>query len=149
MPSETEKKLSDKELSARLNGKRILVVEDNDFNREIFYEMLSRVGVQVEEAENGLRAMEILQSKGPGYYDLVLMDVQMPIMDGYSATEKIRQLPDKDLARIPIIGLTANVFPEDRREALSRGMTEHLGKPVDYEELILTIGRVLEKAEKN
>lgn len=111
--------------------------------------MLSRVGVQVEEAENGLRAMEILQSKGPGYYDLVLMDVQMPIMDGYSATEKIRQLPDKDLARIPIIGLTANVFPEDRREALSRGMTEHLGKPVDYEELILTIGRVLEKAEKN
>lgn len=141
-------KSSDTEWSSKLKGKRILVVEDNDFNREIFFEMLTRVGVLVEEAENGLRAVEILQSKGAGYYDLVLMDVQMPIMDGYSATEKIRQLPDRELAQIPIVALTAKVFAEDKKEALSRGMTEHLGKPIDFEGLIPAICRVLERTSK-
>lgn len=134
---------------ARLKGKRILVAEDNDFNREILFEMLTNVGVEVEEAENGLRAVEILQKKGAGYFDLVLMDVRMPIMDGYSATEKIRQLPDKALAQIPIVALTANVFTEDKREALSRGMNDHLGKPIDFEELIPAIGKVLENVSRS
>ena len=112
-------------------GKRILLAEDNELNREIAMEILSNVGFEVDCAENGQIACARVRNSRPGYYDLVLMDVQMPVMDGYQATQAIRALSDPALARIPIIAMTANAFEEDRRAAFDAGMDGHLGKPID------------------
>ena len=117
-------------------GKRILVVEDNELNREIVKAVLEETGFEVEEAENGAVAVDKIKTAGALYYDVVLMDIQMPVMDGYMATKKIRNLEDSDLANIPIIALSANAFEEDRKASADAGMNGHLEKPVNVSELL-------------
>ncbi len=126
-----------------MEGKRILLVEDNDLNREIAREILGEAGLLVEEAEDGSIALDKLLEKGPGYYSLVLMDIQMPIMDGYTATRAIRSFEDKELANIPIIAMTANAFEEDKRKALEIGMNAHIAKPIDVNRLLGELERIL------
>ena len=126
-----------------LKGQRILLVEDNELNREIAGEILTEAGLVVEEAEDGSVAVDRLLEKGPGYYRLVLMDIQMPVMDGYAATRAIRSFENKALAGIPIIAMTANAFEEDRREALKAGMNEHVAKPINVKQSLDTMERVL------
>ncbi len=117
-------------------SKRILVVEDNALNREIACDVLKEFGFATEEAEDGDIAVEMVRKSKEGYYDLILMDIQMPRMDGYQATKEIRHLENKKLANIPIVALTANAFDEDRKNALSVGMNEHVAKPIDVPRLI-------------
>lgn len=126
-----------------LKGKRILLVEDNELNREIAQEILAESGFVVETAEDGSYAVEMVANSEPGYFDLILMDVQMPIMNGYEATKAIRKLHDPKLANIPIIAMTANAFNEDKREALASGMNDHTAKPIDMEQLFETLKKYL------
>ena len=124
-------------------GKRILLVEDNPMNREIATEYLQDFGFIVENAENGKEACDILEKSEAGYYDLVLMDIQMPVMNGYEATKAIRKFKNKEIANIPILAMTANAFEEDKRAALEAGMNGHLAKPVDINELKNILKKVL------
>ena len=124
------------------DGKRVLVVEDNDLNREIAYEILARAGFVVEEAVDGSEAVEIVKSRPEFYYDLVLMDIQMPIMDGYEATKAIRGLPRRDVTKLPILAMTANAFEEDKERALQNGMNGHIAKPVYIDVLYKTLQRI-------
>lgn len=126
-----------------IKGKRILLVEDNELNREIAREILGEAGLLVEEAEDGSVALDRLLEKGPGYYSLVLMDIQMPVMDGYTAAQAIRNFEDKELADIPIIAMTANAFEEDKRKALGMGMNAHVAKPIDVKQLLDAMERIL------
>ncbi len=126
-------------------GRHILLVEDNDLNREIAQEILSEAGFQVDEAENGSIALEKLHAAAPGYYDLILMDIQMPVMDGHEAARTIRALKDPALAATPIIAMTANAFEEDRQAALKAGMDHHLPKPLDVEQLFCLLSEILRK----
>ena len=119
--------------------RRILLVEDNELNREIAVALLSEYGFQVDTAEDGAEAVERVRNSRPGDYDLVLMDIQMPVMNGYEATEQIRALEDPALAKIRILAMTANAFDEDRKKALSCGMNGFLSKPIVIEELISTL----------
>ncbi len=112
-------------------------------NQEIAVELLSEEGFQVEVADNGQMAVEMLEKSDPGYYQLVLMDVQMPVLDGYGAARKIRSFGNKELASIPIFAMTANAFEEDKQEALHNGMNGHIAKPIDVKKLISTLDRVL------
>lgn len=114
---------------------RLLLVEDNELNREIAIELLSQTGVQIETAENGLRAVEAFEHSPEGYYDLIFMDIQMPVMNGYDAARKIRKLPRKDAESIWIVAMTANAFVEDIRLSKEAGMNEHCSKPVDADRL--------------
>ncbi|MDE5700451.1 MAG: response regulator [Lachnospiraceae bacterium] len=114
---------------------RLLLVEDNELNREIAIELLSQTGVQIETAENGLCAVEAFENSPEGYYDLIFMDIQMPVMNGYDAARKIRRLPRKDAESIWIIAMTANAFVEDIRLSKEAGMNEHCSKPVDADRL--------------
>lgn len=125
--------------------KKVLLVEDNELNREIASELLSGYGFIVDIAENGKVAVEKVESSDGETYDLVLMDIQMPIMNGYEATKAIRNLKDERLANIPVIAMTANAFGEDRKAALNSGMNEFLSKPIDLKELIATLKSVFEK----
>lgn len=120
-------------------GKRILLVEDNKVNRQIAHAILSDRKILLEDAENGEEAVEIYKNSQPGYYCAILMDVQMPIMNGYEATRAIRQLENKELAKIPIIAMTANAFEEDKKESLAAGMNAHILKPIDVDILINTL----------
>ncbi|MBP3520889.1 MAG: response regulator [Oscillospiraceae bacterium] len=122
---------------------RILLVEDNELNQEIAVAILEEAGFSVEVAENGQVAVEYLVNRGTGYYRLVLMDIQMPVMNGYQATETIRELGDRELASIPIIAMTANAFEEDKREALRHGMNGHIAKPIDVGVLLDTLDEIL------
>ncbi len=124
-------------------GKRILLVEDNMMNREISTEYLQDFGFLVENAENGKEACEMLKNSNPGFFDLVLMDIQMPIMNGYEATREIRKFENKELANIPILAMTANAFDEDKKAAKEAGMNGHLSKPIDIPELIKMLKEVL------
>lgn len=124
-------------------GKRILLVEDNDLNREIAVDMLEELGFLVEEATDGSIAVEKVRNAAPGYYDMILMDIQMPYMDGYYATHTIRMLPDEKISGIPIIAMTANAFDEDRQKALSAGMNGHLSKPINENQIIETLRQFL------
>ena len=117
-------------------GKCILLVEDNELNSEIAVEILSEYGFLVDTAENGAEAVEKVKNSKPGNYDLVLMDVQMPVMNGYEATKQIRALEDPALAGITILAMTTNAFDEDRKKALECGMNGFLSKPIIIEELI-------------
>ena len=119
-----------------LNGSRILLVDDVDINRLIVEEMLSDTGIAIDQAENGQSAVDIFQASPFGYYQLILMDVQMPLLDGYEATREIRSLPRSDAKSIPIVALTANAFKEDIEKAISSGMNAHLAKPIDIQELL-------------
>jgi two-component system sensor histidine kinase/response regulator len=127
------------ELHKELAGKRVLLVEDNELNREIAVELLEMQGLQVESAENGKSAVELFVRSAPGYYDVVLMDIQMPVMDGYEATAAIRALPRQDAVRIPILALTANAFVTDVGKAKNAGMNDHITKPINLEVLFATL----------
>ena len=135
-------------LLPELKGKRILVVEDNMINREIARELLEDEGFVIEEAEDGTIAVDMLESKEKGYYEFVLMDVQMPIMNGYTATRKIRSSDNVDIADIPIIAMTANAFSEDRKNAFDAGMNEHIAKPLDIDALIDVLNKVYKETHK-
>ena len=131
------------EKNADFKGKRILLVEDNELNREIAQEILQEYGFRVDPAENGAVAVEKVRTAASGSYDLVLMDVQMPIMDGYTATRQIRALDDPALAKIPILAMTANAFDEDRRNALESGMNGFLSKPIVIGDLVQELRKIL------
>ena len=124
-------------------GKHILLAEDNELNREIAVEILNAYGFEVDTAENGAVAVEKVSTAAPGQYDLVLMDVQMPIMDGYTATHRIRELENPALAGIPILAMTANAFDEDRRNALESGMNGFLSKPIVIADLVQEMRKIL------
>ena len=119
-----------------LNGKNILLAEDNDLNAEIAETILERVGLKIERVEDGIQCVNKVEKMPVGTYDMILMDIQMPKMDGYKATQEIRHLPDKDKACIPIIAMTASAFEEDKREAIASGMNGHIAKPIDVNELM-------------
>jgi CheY-like chemotaxis protein/nitrogen-specific signal transduction histidine kinase len=125
-----------------LHGKRLLLVEDNEFNREIAVDIISETGMEVDEAEDGSVAVNKLLEKGEGYYNAVLMDIQMPIMDGYAAARTIRSFENKKLANIPIIALSANAFEEDKQKSLDAGMNGHLSKPININELMETLSQI-------
>ena len=129
-------------------GMRALLVEDNMVNMEIAQMLLRQAGFLVETAENGKIALEMTAASGHGYYDVILMDIQMPVMDGYTATQAIRALPDAWLAGIPIIAMTANAFQEDIRKAEEVGMNGHISKPLDIPSMKATLQHVLKRASR-
>ena len=122
---------------------RILLAEDNELNQEIAQAILEEAGFTVEIAGNGQTTVEMLSKSQPGYYQLILMDVQMPVMNGYEATQVIRKLENPDLASIPILAMTANAFEEDKQEALKSGMNGHISKPIDIDDLMKALDTVL------
>lgn len=124
-------------------GKRLLVVEDNKLNREITVTILEQTGIITEQAEDGSVAVKMVQEAAPGYYDLILMDIQMPIMDGYEATKQIRALPDKRLAQLPIIAVSANAFEEDKKASLAAGMGGHIAKPINVPDLFALMQKLI------
>ncbi len=126
-----------------LFGKRVLLVEDNELNREIAVDILTEEGLIVDTAENGAVAVNKISSAGKNDYDMILMDIQMPVMDGYEATRKIRGMPARWIQRLPILAMTANAFEEDRDKALEAGMNGHLAKPIDIETLFETLIGIL------
>jgi len=131
------------EEDADFKDRHILLVEDNELNREIAQEILREYGFRVDTAENGAVAVEKVRTAAPGSYDLVLMDVQMPVMDGYAATRQIRALEDPALAGIPILAMTANAFDEDRRNAMESGMNGFLSKPIVIGDLVQELHKIL------
>ncbi len=126
-------------------GRRLLLVEDNELNREIALEILSEAGFIMESAENGQIAYDMVANSEPGYYDMVLMDIQMPVMNGYEATEKIRSLPNPALAHIPVIAMTANAFEEDKQQTVKVGMDGYLAKPIDIEKMFKLLRGMIKK----
>ena len=128
---------------ADFKGRQILLVEDNELNREIAQEILREYGFRVDPAENGAVAVEKVSTAAPGSYDLVLMDVQMPVMDGYTATRQIRALENPALAGVPILAMTANAFDEDRRRAMESGMNGFLSKPIVIGDLVQELHKIL------
>lgn len=129
----------------KLEGGRILLAEDVELNQEIAVEILGDAGFVTEVADNGQIAVEMIEKSEPGYYQLVLMDIQMPVMNGYEATKAIRKLENKELASIPILAMSANAFEEDKQEALKSGMNGHIAKPIDIDSMFATLGSVLGK----
>ena len=127
----------------QLRGARILLAEDVELNQEIAVEILSDAGFETEVASNGQIAVEMLKNSEPGYYQLILMDIQMPVMNGYKATKAIRGLENKELASIPILAMSANAFEEDKQEALRSGMNGHIAKPIDIDSMFDTLNDVL------
>ncbi len=130
-------------LDSDFQGRRVLLVEDNELNKEIAEELLFQEGFLVETAENGQEAVDAVRDHEPGWFDLVLMDVQMPVMDGYEATRQIRALPDPVRAHVPIIAMTANAFDEDKQAAAEADMDGHVGKPIDIPVLLKVLRDVL------
>lgn len=130
-------------VSRDYTGYKLLLVEDNLLNQEIAAEILRNMGFAVDIASDGEEAVAKMQSAAPGQYDLVLMDIQMPRMDGYEATRWIRKLPDPAVAGIPILAMTANAFEEDKHSAFAAGMNGHIAKPVVIKELMAELERVL------
>ncbi len=138
-----EKDSSIGKVTVDLKGKRVLVVEDNDLNMEITRTMLEEYNILVEEAHNGKEAVDLVSEKDVGYYDLILMDIMMPVMDGLEAARKIRNLPKADIGTLPIVAMSANAFDEDVRSSLASGMNGHLSKPVDLNKLTEMIIKVM------
>lgn len=126
-----------------LEGRNILLAEDNDLNAEIAEAILERAGLKTERVENGIQCVKRIMEMPTGTYDMILMDIQMPQMDGYKATQAIRNLPDKDKACIPIIAMTANAFEEDKREAIVAGMNGHIAKPIQVDKLLSMLAEVI------
>ena len=126
-----------------LEGKNILLAEDNDLNAEIAEAILERAGLKTERVEDGIQCVNKITKMPVGTYDMILMDIQMPRMDGYKATQAIRHLPDKDNACIPIVAMTANAFEEDKRDAVAAGMNGHIAKPIQIDKLLSMLAEVL------
>lgn len=135
-------------LLALLMGKRILLAEDNELNAEIAITILEEEGLKVEWAEDGIKCLEMIKKVPEDYYDMILMDIQMPNMDGYRTTEEIRSLPDKR-AQIPIVAMTANVFDEDKKKAYEAGMNGYIAKPIDTKAIFSTLGEILQEKSEN
>ena len=135
------------EMGKNLSGKHVLLAEDNDLNAEIAVTVLEETGIVIERVEDGIQCVNRVVQMSPGTYDLILMDIQMPNMDGYKATRCIRRLDDKKKAEIPIIAMTANAFAEDRKKAFDAGMNGHIAKPIDIEKLGAVILSALKKQE--
>ena len=136
--------MSEADYQEKFKNKRILLVEDNEMNREIAVELLEEYGFSMETAENGAQAVEMVAASKAGYYDLILMDIQMPVMDGYEATRRIRALKDPHLADIVILAMTANAFEEDKQEAIENGMNGFLTKPIDIKQLLEELDSIIE-----
>ena len=142
----TEKHVEELETdSGILEGRNILLAEDNDLNAEIAEVILERVGLKIERVEDGIQCVNRIMKMPAGTYDVILMDIQMPQMDGYKATRVIRRLPDKDKACIPIIAMTANAFEEDKRKAIAAGMNGHIAKPVQVDKLLSILAEIMMK----
>ena len=129
---------------AEFAGKRFLLAEDNELNREIACMLLSKYGFVIDTAENGQEAVDLVAASAPGYYDLVLMDIQMPVMDGHEATRRIRSLEDKELAKVPVVAMTANAFDEDRKAAKECGMNGFISKPINMQEVVQALRMCLQ-----
>ena len=129
---------------AEFAGKRLLLAEDNELNREIACMLLSKYGFVIDTAENGQEAVDLVAASAPGYYDLVLMDIQMPVMDGHEATRKIRSLENKVLAKVPVVAMTANAFDEDRKAAKECGMNGFISKPINMQEVVQALRMCLQ-----
>ena len=147
-PTATEEQIQSRkeeqsgQILRNFKGKRILLAEDNELNAEIAMELLGESGLETEYVTDGIKCVETLKAKPEDYYDLILMDIQMPHMDGYEATKIIRALNDPR-SRIPIIAMTANAFEEDRQRAFEAGMDAHIAKPIDVKILFSTLAQVL------
>ena len=144
--TDADRKASGKDISLEsldLRGKRILLAEDNDLNAEIAIELIGETGAEIERAADGIETLEMVEKQPDGYYDLILMDIQMPGMNGYEATRAIRSLDREYAKRIPIVAMTANAFADDVRESLSAGMNDHIAKPLDLTVLAKTLGTLL------
>ena len=139
-----EKQKEKEKISDSILGKRVLLAEDNELNAEIAMTVLKENGLKAERAANGKQCMEMLKKMPEDYYDMILMDIQMPEMDGYEATKRIRNLDDAR-ADIPIVAMTANAFEEDRQKALESGMNAHVSKPVDMNMLFKVMAQILKK----
>ena len=129
-------------------GRNILLAEDNDLNAEIAAAILERAGFHTERVEDGIQCVNRIEKMPAGTYDMILMDIQMPQMDGYKATQAIRRLPDREKACIPIIAMTANAFEEDKRDAFAAGMNGHIAKPIQVDKLLSTLSEVIRQQEK-
>ena len=127
----------------KLEGKRILLAEDNDLNAEIAIELLAEEKIVVDRAKDGAECLDKLEKAVPGYYDMILMDIQMPVMDGYDAAAGIRRMKDEKKASIPIIAMTANAFAEDKQKVISMGMNDHVAKPIDMNVLLPVIAKYM------
>ena len=125
-----------------LKDRKILLAEDNDLNAEIAEAILERAGLKTERVEDGIQCVNKIEKMPAGTYDMILMDIQMPKMNGYKATQAIRRLPDKDKACIPIVAMTANAFEEDKRDAFAAGMNGHIAKPIQVDKLLSTLAEV-------
>ena len=128
-----------------LEGKNVLLAEDNDLNAEIAEAILKRFGLKTERVEDGIQCVNRIKKMPAGTYDMILMDIQMPKMDGYQATQEIRHLPDQDKACIPIVAMTANVFEEDKRDAAAAGMNGHIAKPIQADDLLPILAEIIRK----
>ena len=145
--SQRIEKVKASNMGESLSGKHVLLAEDNDLNAEIAVTILEEAGIVIERVEDGIQCVNRVEQMSPGTYDLILMDIQMPNMDGYQAAQRIRNLNDKTRAEIPIIAMTANAFAEDRKRAFDAGMNGHIAKPIDIEKLGAVILSVLKKQE--
>ena len=126
-----------------LKGRNILIAEDNDLNAEIAAAILERAGLKTERMENGVQCVNLITKMPAGTYDMILMDIQIPEMDGYEVARVIRQLPDRDKACIPIIAMTANAFEEDRKDAMAAGMNGHMAKPIQVDQLLSMLAEMI------
>ncbi len=142
-PEAAVEKSADELRSTSFEGRRVLLVDDNELNREIAAELLKMMKLDVECAVNGKEAVDKFAASGGGYYDLIFMDIQMPVMNGYDAVREIRKLDRPDAEKIPVIAMTANAFAEDVKESLNAGMNEHIAKPLDINKLIATLKKWL------
>ena len=131
--------------TAGLNNIKILLAEDNDLNAEIATELLEEFGLTVERAVDGIECVDMVEKAEAGRLDVILMDIQMPNMNGFKATEVIRKLPDKEKANIPIVAMTANAFDEDKKAALGAGMNGFIAKPINIEEILSVLQEVCGK----
>ena len=137
---DADKREEQKDISEKsIKGLHILLVEDNDLNAEIATELLTEEGIMIERAENGVACIDMFNKAKQNYYSLILMDIQMPIMNGYEASRRIRELKDGNKSQIPIVAMTANAFEEDKKMALASGMNDHVAKPIDMNVLLPTI----------
>ena len=146
---EADKREEQKEVSEKsIKGLHVLLAEDNELNMEIAEFVLWNGGTNVTKAWNGQEAVELFKQSEPGGFDAILMDIMMPVMNGYEATKMIRSMDRADAKTIPIIAMTANAFTEDRLKAKEAGMNEHIAKPVDVELLIKVIHKLLDNSQK-